>query len=45
MVHTYPDLIALFASPDLIATVERGELWTDGHAERRAVLGPVQCRF
>ena len=30
MVHTYPDLIGLFASPDLIATVERGELWTDG---------------
>jgi uncharacterized membrane protein SpoIIM required for sporulation len=30
LVHTYPDLIALFASPDLVATVERGELWTDG---------------
>jgi uncharacterized membrane protein SpoIIM required for sporulation len=30
LVHTYPDLIALFTSPDLIATVERGELWTDG---------------
>ena len=30
MVHTYPELIGLFASPDLIATVERGELWTDG---------------
>ena len=30
LVHTYPDLIALFASPDLIATVERGELWTEG---------------
>ena len=30
MVHTYPDLIALFASPDLIATVERGQLWTEG---------------
>jgi uncharacterized membrane protein SpoIIM required for sporulation len=30
LVSTYPDLIALFASPDLIATVERGELWTDG---------------
>jgi uncharacterized membrane protein SpoIIM required for sporulation len=29
MVHTYPELINLFASPDLIATVERGELWTD----------------
>ena len=30
MVHTYPDLIGLFASPDLIATVERGQLWTEG---------------
>lgn len=30
MVSTYPDLIGLFASPDLIATVERGELWTEG---------------
>jgi uncharacterized membrane protein SpoIIM required for sporulation len=30
LVHTYPDLINLFASPDLIATVERGELWTEG---------------
>jgi uncharacterized membrane protein SpoIIM required for sporulation len=30
LVHTYPDLIALFASSDMIATVERGELWTDG---------------
>ena len=30
MVHTYPDLIALFASPDLVATVERGQLWTEG---------------
>jgi len=30
LVHTYPDLIGLFASPDLIATVERGELWTEG---------------
>ena len=29
LVHTYPELINLFASPDLIATVERGELWTD----------------
>lgn len=28
MVHTYPGLIRLFASPELIATVERGELWT-----------------
>lgn len=30
MVHTYPELIRLFASPGLIATVERGELWTEG---------------
>ena len=30
MVRTYPDLIGLFASPDLIATVERGQLWTEG---------------
>jgi uncharacterized membrane protein SpoIIM required for sporulation len=30
MVHTFPDLIALFASPELIATVERGQLWTEG---------------
>jgi uncharacterized membrane protein SpoIIM required for sporulation len=30
LVHRYPDLIALFASPEMIATVERGELWTDG---------------
>jgi uncharacterized membrane protein SpoIIM required for sporulation len=30
MVHTYSDLIALFASPELIATVERGQLWTEG---------------
>jgi len=30
MVHTYPDLVALFASPELIATVERGQLWTEG---------------
>jgi uncharacterized membrane protein SpoIIM required for sporulation len=29
LVYTYPDLIALFASPQLIATVERGALWTD----------------
>jgi uncharacterized membrane protein SpoIIM required for sporulation len=29
MVHRYPELINLFASPDLIATVDRGELWTD----------------
>jgi uncharacterized membrane protein SpoIIM required for sporulation len=30
LIYTYPDLIAMFASPQLIATVERGELWTDG---------------
>ena len=29
LVHTYPDLIGLFASPALISTVERGQLWTD----------------
>jgi len=28
LVHTYPALIRLFASPELIASVERGELWT-----------------
>jgi uncharacterized membrane protein SpoIIM required for sporulation len=30
LVQRYPELIALFASPDLIATVERGKLWTEG---------------
>jgi uncharacterized membrane protein SpoIIM required for sporulation len=30
LVRSYPDLIALFASPELIATVERGQLWTEG---------------
>ncbi len=30
LVFSYPDLIAMFAGPQLIATVERGELWTDG---------------
>lgn len=30
LVAHYPELIALFASPDLIASVERGELWTKG---------------
>ncbi|HYM28984.1 MAG TPA: stage II sporulation protein M [Steroidobacteraceae bacterium] len=30
LVQRYPELIALFASPDLIATVERGQLWTEG---------------
>jgi len=29
LVNTYPDLIEMFASQQLIATVERGELWTD----------------
>lgn len=30
LVHRYPDLIALFAGPDLIASVEKGKLWTEG---------------
>ena len=30
MVHRYPELIALFASPDLIQSVEQGKLWTEG---------------
>jgi uncharacterized membrane protein SpoIIM required for sporulation len=30
LVHLYPELIRLFASPDLIASVERGQLWTEG---------------
>lgn len=30
LVHRYPELIALFASPDLIASVDRGQLWTEG---------------
>lgn len=30
LVHRYPDLIALFASPDTIASVESGKLWTRG---------------
>jgi len=30
MVHAYPDLVNLFASPDLISTVEHGRLWTEG---------------
>lgn len=29
LIYSYPDLIAMFASPQLIATVERGELWTE----------------
>jgi uncharacterized membrane protein SpoIIM required for sporulation len=30
LVDRYPELIALFASPDLIASVEHGQLWTQG---------------
>jgi uncharacterized membrane protein SpoIIM required for sporulation/uncharacterized RDD family membrane protein YckC len=30
LIYSFPDLIAMFASPGMIATVERGELWTDG---------------
>jgi uncharacterized membrane protein SpoIIM required for sporulation/uncharacterized RDD family membrane protein YckC len=30
LIYSFPDLIAMFASPQLVATVERGELWTDG---------------
>lgn len=30
LVHRYPDLARLFASPEMISAVERGELWTDG---------------
>jgi uncharacterized membrane protein SpoIIM required for sporulation len=30
LVRRYPDLIALFASPDTIASVESGKLWTQG---------------
>jgi uncharacterized membrane protein SpoIIM required for sporulation/uncharacterized RDD family membrane protein YckC len=30
LIYSFPDLIAMFASPQLIATVERGELWTEG---------------
>jgi uncharacterized membrane protein SpoIIM required for sporulation len=30
LIYAYPDLVAMFASPQLITTVERGELWTDG---------------
>jgi uncharacterized membrane protein SpoIIM required for sporulation len=30
LVQRYPELIALFASPDLIASVDHGRLWTDG---------------
>jgi uncharacterized membrane protein SpoIIM required for sporulation len=30
LVDRYPDLIGLFASPELIEKVERGQLWTEG---------------
>ena len=30
LVGRFPELIALFASPDLIASVESGKLWTEG---------------
>jgi uncharacterized membrane protein SpoIIM required for sporulation len=30
MVSTYPELARLFASQEMITTVERGKLWTDG---------------
>jgi uncharacterized membrane protein SpoIIM required for sporulation len=30
LVQRYPDLIALVASPEMIASVERGKLWTEG---------------
>jgi uncharacterized membrane protein SpoIIM required for sporulation len=30
LVERFPELIALFASPDLIASVESGKLWTEG---------------
>jgi uncharacterized membrane protein SpoIIM required for sporulation len=30
LVDRYPELIALFASPDNIASVEHGKLWTEG---------------
>jgi uncharacterized membrane protein SpoIIM required for sporulation len=30
LVYRYPELIALFASPEAIASVERGQLWTQG---------------
>jgi uncharacterized membrane protein SpoIIM required for sporulation/uncharacterized RDD family membrane protein YckC len=30
LIFTYPDLIAMFAGQNLISTVERGELWTEG---------------
>ena len=30
LVNRFPELIALFASPDLITSVEQGKLWTEG---------------
>ncbi len=30
LVYTYPELASLFASEEMINTVQRGELWTDG---------------
>ncbi|HEY4211551.1 MAG TPA: stage II sporulation protein M [Steroidobacteraceae bacterium] len=30
LVRSFPGLIALFSSPELIASVEKGQLWTDG---------------
>lgn len=30
LVHRFPELISLFASPELIASVEHGKLWTEG---------------
>lgn len=30
LVHTFPELISLFASAQMIDTVERGHLWTEG---------------
>ena len=30
LIAIYPTLIGVFASPEMIAIVERGELWTDG---------------
>src|SRR5256885_10678693 len=30
LVQRYPELIALFAPPHLIASAERGQLWTEG---------------
>ncbi|HEY1900281.1 MAG TPA: stage II sporulation protein M [Steroidobacteraceae bacterium] len=30
LIHTWPTLVGLVASPDMVQHVERGELWTDG---------------